>query len=49
MASLKQMNSRNPVTYLEYVSPFVTSKCQEDAIYRDLSSEIVLITHFVIF
>jgi hypothetical protein len=37
------------VTYLDYVSPLVNSKRQEFVIYCDLSSEIELVMHFIIF
>lgn len=37
------------VTHLDYVAPLVTIKCQEVVIYCDLSSEIDLFMHFIIF
>ena len=38
----------NSVTYLDYISPLVTSKRQEVVISCDLSSEIDLVLHFII-
>jgi hypothetical protein len=37
------------ITYLDYVSPLVTFKRQEVVIYRDLSSDLDLDMHFIIF